>query len=193
MEGRTSQEYCMKKNKLNGPNYFTIARIIMSVVFMFFVLIPETWAKIVAFILFVLTAVTDTIDGAWARKKNIVTDFGKFLDPLADKVLVDLTFMALVYLDVVPVWVFAVIIIRDLVVDGVRMMAAKENITIAASFYGKLKTVIQMTALGILLFNLIVDIDFFNILGNIALYISLTLVVLSALDYLIKNWKKIIK
>lgn len=183
----------MKKNKLNGPNYFTIARIIMSVVFMFFVLIPETWAKIVAFILFVLTAVTDTIDGAWARKKNIVTDFGKFLDPLADKVLVDLTFMALVYLDVVPVWVFAVIIIRDLVVDGVRMMAAKENITIAASFYGKLKTVIQMTALGILLFNLIVDIDFFNILGNIALYISLTLVVLSALDYLIKNWKKIIK
>lgn len=183
----------MKKSKLNGPTCFTIARIIMSVVFMFFVLIPETWSRVIAFILFILTATTDTIDGAWARKKNIVTDFGKILDPLADKVLVDLTFLALVYLNVVPIWVFAIIIIRDLIVDGVRMAAAIENITIAASFYGKLKTVIQMTALGILLFNLIVNIDFFSILGNIALYISLALAILSGLDYIVKNWRKIIK
>lgn len=160
---------------------------------MVFVLVPETWAKIVALVLFILASITDAIDGAWARKQNITTDLGKFLDPLADKMLVDLAFLALVYLNIVPVWVFAMILVRDLTVDGIKMMAARKNITIAASFYGKLKTAVQMPALIILLLNLIVNVNFFSVLGNIALYISLALTVFSGIDYLVKNWKKIIK
>ena len=183
----------MKKNQINIPTRFTIVRILLSVVFMVFVLVPETWAKIVALVLFILASITDAIDGAWARKQNITTDLGKFLDPLADKMLVDLAFLALVYLNIVPVWVFAMILVRDLTVDGIKMMAARKNITIAASFYGKLKTAVQMPALIILLLNLIVNVNFFSVLGNIALYISLALTVFSGIDYLVKNWKKIIK
>ena len=183
----------MRKNKLTGPTYLTIARMILSVLFMVFVLLPETWAKIVALILFVVGAISDLIDGKWARRDKIVTDLGAFLDPLADKMLVNLAFLALVALGMVPVWVFAIILVRDFAVDGMRMMAARDGVTIAASFYGKLKTTTQMTALIILLLNLIVNLEFFTIVGNIALYLALILTVFSGGDYLIKGWKKVIK
>lgn len=183
----------MKKNKLTGPTCLTIARMVLSVLFMFFVLAPETWAKIVALVLFIAGAISDLVDGKWARREKIVTDLGAFLDPLADKMLVNLAFLALVVLGVVPVWVFAVILVRDFAVDGMRMMAARDGVTIAASFYGKLKTTTQMTALIILLLNLIVNLEFFTIIGNIALYLALILTVFSGGDYLIKGWKKVIK
>lgn len=183
----------MKKNQLTGPTYLTIARMIVSALFMAFVLLPKTWAKIVALALFIAGAISDLIDGKWARRDKIVTDLGAFLDPLADKMLVNLAFLALVVLGVVPVWVFAIILVRDFAVDGMRMMAARDGVTIAASFYGKLKTTTQMTALIILLLNLIVNLDFFTIVGNIALYLALILTVFSGGDYLIKGWKKIIK
>jgi CDP-diacylglycerol--glycerol-3-phosphate 3-phosphatidyltransferase len=157
-------------NKLTGPTYLTIARMILSVLFMVFVLLPETWAKIVALILFVAGAISDLVDGKWARRDKIVTDLGAFLDPLADKMLVNLAFLALVVLGIIPVWVFAIILARDFAVDGMRMMAARDGVTIAASFYGKLKTTVQMTALIILLLNLIVNLELFAILGNITLY-----------------------
>lgn len=180
-------------NKLTGPTYLTIARMILSVLFMVFVLLPETWAKIVALILFVAGAISDLVDGKWARHDKIVTDLGAFLDPLADKMLVNLAFLALVVLGIIPVWVFAIILVRDFAVDGMRMMAARDGITIAASFYGKLKTTIQMTALIILLLNLIVNLELFAILGNITLYTALILTIFSGGDYLIKGWKKVIK
>lgn len=183
----------MKKNKLTGPTYLTIARMVVSVLFMVFVLLPETWARIVALALFVAGAISDLVDGKWARRDKIVTDLGAFLDPLADKMLVNLAFLALVVLGVVPVWVFAIILVRDFAVDGMRMMAARDGVTIAASFYGKLKTTTQMTALIILLLNLIVNLEFFTIIGNIALYLALILTVFSGGDYLIKGWKKVIK
>jgi len=107
--------------------------------------------------------------------------------------LINLAFLALVTLGVVPVWVFAVILVRDFAVDGMRMMAAREGVTIAASFYGKLKTTVQMVALIILLLNLIVNAEFFTILGNVALYLALILTVISGADYLVKNWRKAIK
>ena len=138
-------------------------------------------------------AISDLIDGKWARRDKIVTDLGAFLDPLADKMLVNLAFLALVALGMVPVWVFAIILVRDFAVDGMRMMAARDGVTIAASFYGKLKTTTQMTALIILLLNLIVNLEFFTIVGNIALYLALILTVFSGGDYLIKGWKKVIK
>ena len=183
----------MKKNKLTGPTYLTIARMIVAVVFMIFVLIPATWARIMALVLFVAGAISDLIDGKWARKQKIVTDLGAFLDPLADKMLVNLAFLALVDIGAVPVWVFAIILVRDFAVDGMRMMAARDGVTIAASLYGKLKTTLQLTALIIIQLNLVVNINLFTILGNIALYVALILTVFSGADYLIKGWKKLIK
>ena len=183
----------MKKNNLTGPTYLTIARMIIAVVFMIFVLIPTIWAKVIALVLFVAGAISDLIDGKWARKQKIVTDLGAFLDPLADKMLVNLAFLALVAMGVIPIWIFAIILVRDFAVDGMRMMAARNGITIAASFYGKLKTTLQLTALIIILLNLVVNINLFTILGNIALYAALILTVFSGADYLTKGWKKLIK
>ena len=161
----------MKKTTLTGPTYLTIVRMVLSVVFFALALTPEVWAKIVALILFIAASITDLIDGKWARKKKIVTDLGAFLDPL----------------------VFAIVLVRDFAVDGMRMMAAREGVTISASIYGKIKTVTQMTALIILLLNLIVHVDLFTILGNIALYLALAMTVFSGLDYIIKGWKSVIK
>ena len=182
----------MSKAKLTGPTYLTIARMLLSVLFLIFVLIPQTWARIIALILFIIASITDLVDGKWARKQKIVTDLGAFLDPLADKMLVNLAFLALTSLGVIPIWVFATILIRDFAVDGMRMMSARDGITISASFYGKLKTTFQMTALIIILLNLIVNIEFFTIIGNITLYIALILTVFSGADYLVKGWRKII-
>jgi len=106
---------------------------------------------------------------------------------------VDLAFLALVTLDIIPVWVFAIILVRDFAVDGMRMMAAREGITISASFYGKLKTTFQMTALIVLLLNLVVNLEFFAFIGNVALYAALALTVFSGFDYITKGWEKILK
>lgn len=178
---------------MTGPTILTIVRMLLSALFMVFALLPDTWAKITALIIFIVAAITDLIDGKWARKRKIVTDLGAFLDPLADKMLVNLAFLALVYLGVVPVWVFAIILIRDFAVDGMRMMSAKNGITISASIYGKWKTTLQMAALIIILLNLIVDQQALAILGNIILYLALALTVFSGIDYLIKGSQKFTK
>ena len=175
--------------RLTGPTLLTILRILLSILFMVIALLPNTWAKITALVIFAAAAITDLIDGKWARKTKTVTTLGAFLDPLADKMLVNLAFLVLVYLNIVPLWVFAIILVRDFAVDGMRMMAARNRITISASFYGKLKTTLQMTAIIILLFNLIVNLEIFAVLGNIALYLALILTIFSGLDYLYKGYK----
>lgn len=182
-----------KKPQLTGPTYLTILRMILSVVFMVFALLPHYWASIVALIVFIAAAITDKIDGIWARKSKQETDLGAFLDPLADKMLVDLAFLVLVYINIVPIWVFAIILVRDLAVDGMRMMAARSGVTIAASFLGKLKTTVQMTALITLLSAIVLQNDIIHILGLIALYLALALTVFSGADYLIKGYKKFIR
>ncbi len=174
---------------MNGPTILTVIRMVLSVLFLVFVLLSSTWAKIVALIIFIMAALTDLVDGKWARKKKIVTHLGAFLDPLADKMLVNLAFLALVSLGVVPLWVFAIILVRDFAIDGLRMMAAKKGRTISASVYGKWKTAIQMVALIVILFNQIVDLQFFAIVGDVALYIALALTIFSGADYLYKNRK----
>lgn len=166
---------------------------ILSIIFMVFVLLPYDWARITALVLFTIAAITDKIDGSMARKRKTVTDLGAFLDPLADKMLVNLAFLALVYLNIVPIWVFAIILVRDFAVDGLRMVAAKKGKTIAASNYGKIKTATQMTALIILLLNLIVNLEVFTILGNVALYLALIMTVFSGADYLKKGWRLLVK
>lgn len=178
---------------MTGPTYLTILRMALSVVFVVFALLPDTWAKITALVVFIVAAITDLIDGKWARRQKKVTDLGAFLDPLADKMLVNLAFLVLVYLGVVPLWVFAVILVRDFAVDGMRMMVARRGVTISASKLGKWKTTFQMTALIIILLNLIVGLEIFATLGNIALYIALALTILSGADYLYHGSRQLTK
>lgn len=178
---------------ITGPTYLTLLRMLLAVAFVIFVMLGPVWGKVVALVLFIIAALTDLIDGKWARKQKIVTDLGAFLDPLADKMLVNLAFLVLVYLGVVPLWVFAIILVRDFAVDGMRMMAARSGRTIAASNWGKWKTTFQMTALIIILLNLIVNLEIFTVLGNIFLYLALLLTIYSGADYLIKGYQKLIK
>ncbi len=181
------------KNVITGPTVLTISRMLLVVPFMICCMTEGTAPKILALALFSIACITDKIDGKWARKQNLVTDMGAFLDPLADKMLIDLAFLALVYMNIIPVWMFAVIIVRDLAVDGMRMMAAREGITIAASFYGKLKTTIQMITLISILANTIINNEILGIINTVLLYIVIILTVFSGLDYLAKGWKKVIK
>lgn len=177
--------------KMTFPTVLTIIRMALSILFLVFILLPHTWARITALVIFIIAAITDKIDGDLARKQKSITDLGAFLDPLADKMLINLAFLALVYLNIVPLWVFAIILIRDFAVDGMRMMVARTGITVSASFYGKLKTTFQITALIILVFNMIVQLEFFTIIGNITLYLALILTIFSGADYLIKGYKSI--
>lgn len=192
-KGGAAGRKCPTGPALNGPTVLTILRMILSIAFMVFALLPHTWSKITALVVFIIAALTDLIDGKWARKQKNVTDLGAFLDPLADKMLVNLAFLVLVYLGVVPLWVFAIILVRDFAVDGMRMMSAKSGVTISASKLGKWKTTLQMASLVIILLNLITNLEALTILGNIVLYLALLLTVLSGADYLIKGTKKIAK
>ena len=178
---------------ITGPTVLTIIRMILSVAFVVFSSLHQNWANITALVVFIVAAITDQIDGHWARKQQIVTDLGAFLDPLADKMLVNLAFLVLTVSGIVPLWVFAIILVRDFAVDGMRMMAARDGITIAASIYGKLKTVTQMTALIVILANLIFNQEFLTILGNVILYLALIMTVWSGLDYLIRGAKRVTK
>ncbi len=186
-------KHSQKSAVITGPTYLTLLRMLLAVAFVIFVMLEPIWAKIVALILFIIAAFSDLVDGKWARKQKIVTDLGAFLDPLADKMLVNLAFLVLVYLGVVPLWVFAIILVRDFAVDGMRMMAARNGLTIAASNWGKWKTTFQMTALIIILLNLITNLEFFTVIGNIFLYLALLLTIYSGADYLIKGYRKLIK
>lgn len=149
-------------------------------------------AKIVALICFIIASATDFVDGRWARRDKLVTDFGAFLDPLADKMLTNLTFLAFVILGFMPIWMFMLILIRDYAVDGIRMIAARKNVTISASIFGKLKTTIQMITLISMILNLIFMNEPLGVINVILLYIVMFLTLYSGLDYLIKGRKLMI-
>ncbi len=177
---------------INGPTVLTLIRILLVAPVMICVFIDALPARVVAIVCFILAMLTDFIDGRWARRDKIVTDLGAFLDPIADKMLVNLTFLALVVLNVVSVWVFGIILVRDFLVDGLRMLAAKQKITLSASKFGKLKTMVQMFTLILFLVNLIFNNETFAIVNNILLYVVVILTVFSGLDYLYKGRKLVI-
>ena len=181
-----------KKCKINGPTILTLIRIVLVAPIMICIFMDALPAKIITLICFILAAITDFIDGRWARKGKLVTDLGAFLDPLADKMLVNLTFFALVILGIVPVWMFGIVLIRDFAVDGLRMMAAKNNITLAASKFGKLKTMVQMFTITLILMNLIFGNEIFGIVNIVLLYIVMILTVFSGVDYLYKGRRLVI-
>lgn len=181
-----------KKHLINGPTILTFVRIILVPPVICGIFIEGIPAKIVALICFIIASATDFLDGRWARRDKLVTDFGAFLDPLADKMLTNLTFLAFVILGFMPIWMFMLILIRDYAVDGIRMIAARKNVTISASIFGKLKTTIQMITLISMILNLIFMNEPLGVINIILLYTVMFLTLYSGLDYLIKGRKLMI-
>ena len=179
------------KTKLNGPTILTIFRILLVAPLMILIFTDNLPAQIATIIIFTVASITDEIDGRWARKAKIVTDLGAFLDPLADKMLVNLTFLALVSMNLVPLWMFGVILIRDFAVDGMRMISARNGTTISAAFLGKLKTTVQMITIISILLNRILNLEPLAIINTILLYIVVFLTVLSGIIYLVKGYQKL--
>ena len=173
---------------MNLPNKLTVLRICM-IPFFVAALLYEGGAsqnmRILADILFIAASLTDLLDGKIARKYNLVTNFGKFMDPLADKLLVCSALICLIELGQLPAWVVIIIISREFIISGFRLVAADNGIVIAASYWGKFKTVFQMTAVILLIFN----IPSLALLTNIVLAVAVVLTVVSLADYIVKNRK----
>ncbi len=173
---------------MNLPNKLTVLRICM-IPFFVAALLYEGGAsqnmRILADVLFIAASLTDLLDGKIARKYNLVTNFGKFMDPLADKLLVCSALICLIELGQLPAWVVIIIISREFIISGFRLVAADNGIVIAASYWGKFKTVFQMTAVILLIFN----IPSLALLTNIVLAVAVVLTVVSLADYIVKNRK----
>lgn len=168
----------------NLANRITLARVVMIPLIIVLLYFPGRTTCLIAVLLFCVASLTDLLDGHIARKENMVTSFGKFLDPLADKLLICSVLIMLVDLNWIAAWIGIVIICRELVVTGLRAMAADEGIVIAADKYGKLKTVVQILAL----IPLMLHFPWFGFdplpLGQFMLYIALALTVFSGFNYL---------
>lgn len=176
---------------MNLPNKLTILRMILIPFFVVFMLAGTTaggeitggYDKWVALVIFVVASLTDTLDGMIARKYNLITDFGKLMDPLADKLLVCSALVCLVELKRCPAWIVILIIAREFIISGIRQVAADKGRVIAASYYGKFKTVFQM----IMIILMIIDLPQLKTITIIAMYAALVLTVVSMGDYIGKN------
>jgi len=173
---------------MNLPNKITIFRVCMIPLFLIFLLVPGiTAGKYIALVIFIVACLSDALDGYLARKNNLVTNFGKFMDPLADKLLVSSALIAFIDMDLIPAWVVIVIISREFIISGFRLVASDNHVVIAASYWGKFKTTAQMILCILLILNW--DGAVFNVLEQIFIYISLVLTVISLVDYVFKNKK----
>ena len=170
---------------MNLPNKLTLFRVILIPVFVVFMLVSVTGDtdKWIALAIFIIASLTDLLDGKIARKYNLITDFGKFMDPLADKLLVCSAMICLVSLGRIPAWIVIVIIAREFIISGFRLIAADNGRVIAASYWGKFKTTFQM----VMVILMIADIPQLYILTQIIMYVALVLTVISLVDYLVKN------
>jgi len=171
---------------MNLPNKLTVLRMIMIVPFVFFMLTDMAggMSKWIALALFVIASLTDLLDGKIARKYNLVTNFGKFMDPLADKLLVCAAMICLVETGKIASWVVIIIISREFIISGFRLIASDNGIVIAASYWGKFKTVFQM----VMIILMIADIAVLYVVTQIVMWIALVLTIVSLIDYLKKNW-----
>ena len=174
---------------MNLPNKLTILRVILIPFFVVFMLFDITGAadKWIALVIFCVASLTDMLDGKIVRKYNLVTNFGKFMDPLADKLLVCSAMICLVDLKLIPVWVVLIIIAREFIISGFRLVASDNGIVIAASYWGKFKTTFQMLMVIVIIFNINLQLGWLNILGTILIYVALVLTVVSLIDYIAKN------
>lgn len=180
---------------MNLPNKLTVLRVILIPVFIFFLLagfIP--YNDYIALGVFAVASITDFFDGVIARKKNLVTNFGKFMDPLADKMLVVSALVCLLVIDngermctnqVVAALAVLVIIVREFIIQGVRLVASDAGIVIAASYWGKFKTFFTMIAICMMI--VVKDLPFLEMATIVIFWVSVTLTVVSLVDYLVKN------
>jgi CDP-diacylglycerol--glycerol-3-phosphate 3-phosphatidyltransferase len=177
---------------MNLPNKLTILRVIMIPFFVLFLLLDsenQTY-RYIADVIFIAASLTDMLDGKIARKYNLVTNFGKFMDPLADKLLVCSAMICLIETKQLPAWIVIVIISREFIISGFRLIASDNGVVIAASYWGKFKTVFQMLMIIVLVAN--IPLPAFTVLGTILMYIALVLTIVSLVDYIIKN-KEVLK
>jgi CDP-diacylglycerol---glycerol-3-phosphate 3-phosphatidyltransferase len=184
---------------MNVPNKITISRIFLIPIFLIIMLVPFSWGEIsllgtsmpvthfVGALIFIIASTTDWIDGHYARKHNLVTNLGKFLDPLADKLLVSAALIVLVELNMAPSWIVIVIISREFAVTGLRLVLAGEGEVVAANMLGKIKTWAQIVAISLLLLHNIIFEMISIRLDIIALWIALFFTVWSGVDYFVKN------
>lgn len=173
---------------MNLPNKLTVTRVILIPFFVFALLFQggENQAfRYVAAAIFIIASLTDLLDGKIARKYNLVTNFGKFMDPLADKLLVCSALICLIELGQLPAWMVIIIISREFIISGFRLVASDNGIVIAASYWGKFKTTFQMIAVILLIVNL----PALTLLTNLCVWVALILTVVSLVDYLLKNHK----
>lgn len=190
---------------MNIPNRITLSRILLIPIFLILMLVPFEWgeldflgariplAHLLGALLFILAASTDWIDGHYARKHNLVTNLGKFLDPLADKLLVTAALITLVEMQVVPSWMAFIIIFREFAVTGLRLVAAGEGEVLAAGQLGKIKMWTQIVALSALL---LYNIPFAAIgfpFDQVALWVAVFFTVISGWDYFSKNKEVLLK
>ena len=172
---------------MNLPNKLTIMRVRLIPFHVFFLLSPyfPAYGNYIAVAIFIVASLTDMLDGKIARKYNLVTNFGKFMDPLADKLLVCSAMICLIELDRLAAWIVIVIIAREFIISGFRMVASDNGVVIAASYWGKFKTTFQMLMVIVLILD--IQMPFFQILGTVLTYVALILTVVSLIDYIVKN------
>ena len=171
---------------MNLPNKLTILRVILIPFFVVFMLfdITGTADKWIALVIFCVASLTDMLDGKIARKYNLVTNFGKFMDPLADKLLVCTALICLTSMNRLNVIVVLVIVAREFIISGFRLVASDNGIVIAASYWGKFKTVSQMALIIVLIMDLG---GVWNVVGTVLTWVALILTVVSLIDYIAKN------
>ena len=177
---------------MNLPNKLTIFRVILIPFFFFFLLLePDNQTfRLIADLIFIVASLTDMLDGKIARKYHLVTNFGKFMDPLADKLLVCAAMVCLVATGQLAAWIVIIIISREFIISGFRLIASDNGIVIAASMWGKFKTVFQMLMIIVLIAN--IPLAAFDMIGTVLTYVALVLTVVSLVDYIAKN-KDILK
>lgn len=171
---------------MNLPNKLTILRVILIPFFLVALMVEAVpYGKWIAVGIFIVASLTDMLDGQIARKYNLITNFGKFMDPLADKLLVCSAMIALIELDRIPAWVVIIIIAREFIISGFRLVASDNGVVIAAGWWGKVKTVVQMVMI------IFIMCDFggkvVGIVEDVLIYAALALTVISLVDYLVKN------
>ena len=174
---------------MNLPNKLTVVRVLMIPFFVWFML-PSLGgemaaSKWIALAIFCIASLTDLLDGKIARKYNLVTNFGKFMDPLADKLLVGAAMICLVEMGRLPAWIVIVIISREFIISGFRLIASDNGIVIAASYWGKFKTVFQMAMIIVLIAA--IEGSVFAVVEQILIWVSLILTIVSLVDYIRKN------
>ena len=171
---------------MNLPNKLTIFRVILIPFFVLCFYLPVLpFNNIIACVIFCVASFTDFLDGYLARRDGLVTNFGKFMDPLADKLLVGAALICLIEAGQLPAWVVVIIISREFIISGFRLIASDNGVVIAASYWGKFKTVTQMAMVIVLILN--IQNIVFIMLGRILMWAAVILTVVSLVDYIVKN------